>query len=108
MGTPVTPVTEVTVDVVRGWNFPPALVGIVRGAIEAAVLAFIGIIVANFDTLLNMLPSSIDNTLSRIGISDVMLLSGGLWALRSAEALADQYIDPNQNRNADVRAKTPV
>lgn len=108
MGTPVTPVTEVTVDVVRGWNFPPALVGIVRGAIEAAVLAGLAVIGTNFDTLINLLPQSIDNALNAFGVTEVMLISGGLWALRSAEALADQYIDPNQNRNADRRAKTPV
>lgn len=108
MVTPVIPVTEVTVDVVRGWNFPPALVGIVRGALEAAVLAGLGVISINVDSLVNMLPQSIDNALSSIGITDVLLVSGALWSLRSAEALADQFIDPNQNRNADLRAKTPV
>lgn len=107
MGTPVTPVTEVTVDVIRGWNFPPALVGIVRGAIEAAVLAGLAVIGTNFDTLINLLPQSIDNALNAFGVTEVMLISGGFWALRSAEALADQYIDPNQNRNADLRARTP-
>lgn len=90
-------------DLLRGWNFPPIVVGIVRGAIEAGVLAALAVIGMNMDELVSALPP----LLPQISGSGVTVASIGYWLVRTLEAQADQHIDPMQNRTAEARAKNP-
>lgn len=80
-------------DLLKGWNFSPIVVGIVRGAIEAGVLATLGVLSVELSTL---------DWGQYAAFSPVVLLG-----LRTIEAQADQIIDPKQNRTAERRAGDP-
>jgi hypothetical protein len=90
-------------DLLKGWNFPPYIVGIVRGAIEAGVLAALAVLGTNMNEIASFLPE----LPSGIGTGEITTASLGLWLLRTLEAQADQIIDPMQNRTAEARAANP-
>lgn len=94
-------------DTLKGFNVPPIVVALVRGFIEAVVLAGLAWIGVNIEVIVELFPDSMQTTLNGIGLTETVLISGGIWAVRTLEGLADQKIDPNQNRDADVRAANP-
>jgi type II secretory pathway component PulK len=80
------------IDMLKGIDVPPVVVGIARGAVEAAVLAALAVVGMNMDAIVAVLPEL------PVDVSDVTLAAGGWWLVRALEAWADQRIDPAQNR----------
>lgn len=71
-------------NLVFGIDIPPFIVGIVRGAIETAVMAGLGFVAVEASTL--------------DWGQYAAFTPGILWGIRSLEGLADNFIDPTQNR----------
>lgn len=80
-------------DLLKGWNFPPIIVGLVRGALGAGVLAAVGYAAVQLEAL---------EWGEYAALAPVVL-----FVLRTIEAQADQLIDPQQNRTAERRAANP-
>lgn len=72
----------------------PFLVGVARGALEASLLAGLGVIGANVDELVTFLPA--------LPVPEEIIAPGalGIFLVRAAEGWVDRHIDPDQNRTA--------
>lgn len=81
-------------EYLQGTNgVPPRLVGIVRGALEAAALAGLAFIGMNLDEIVSFFPA-----LPHVSGSAITSGSVGYFLIRWLESEADQVIDPSQNR----------
>jgi len=84
-------------DILKGIDVPPRLVGIARGAVEAAVLAALAVIGANVDEIASWLPA-----LPHLDGVDIATASLLWFVVRWLESEADQRIDPDQNRRTNT------
>lgn len=80
-------------NLLKGWGYSPLTVGVVRGAIGAAVAAAAGALVVSLTTA---------DWGQYAPFSPIVLL-----VLRTIEAQFDQQIDPAQNVTAERRAANP-
>lgn len=80
-------------NLLKGWGYSPLVVGIVRGALGAAIAAGAGALIVSLTSA---------DWGQYAGFSPVVLL-----ILRTIEAQFDQSIDPAQNVTAERRAANP-
>lgn len=90
-------------DLFKGWDFAPRLVAIARGALEAAVLAGLGVVAVNMEEIASFLPEFP----IQLGTVEITTASIGYFVIRWLEGEADQIIDPQANRTAERRAANP-
>jgi len=94
----------ILLNILKGFNVPPVVVGLVRGALEAAVLAGLGFLGANTEAIQDIVPAGVEVLLSNYGITEAIMVFWVGWSIRTLESVADQHIDPTQNTDADIRA----